>query len=299
MAKPEKKKVTWKACAFKYKASVEEVNDEQDEEEWAFFDEGSRLLRKLESNKIQLVPIQEELDPRHIYEMVDWRIRSLEKKLEKTAAELVPPQYHVYLDVFEKKASEHMPLRKPWDHAIDLVLDFKPIKSRIYPCSPIEWEEIDAFINDQLAKGYIRPSTSDQTSGIFFIPKKDGKKLMVQDYRYLNSKTLKNNYLLPLIQELIDKIGDAKVFTKMDLWWGYNNVWIQEGDEGKAAFTCHRGAYEPLVMFFDLCNSPAMFQTMMNDTFCDIVTVIVYIDDILIFTKTKEGHDKIIIEVLQ
>ena len=131
--------------------------------------------------------------------------------------ELVLPQYHVYLDVFEKKASECMPLCKPWDHAIDLIPDFKPIKSRIYPCSPTEQAEIDAFIDDQLAKGYICPSTSDQTSGVFFIPKKDGKKRMVQDYRYINSKTLKNNYPLPLIPELIDKIGDAKLFTKMDL----------------------------------------------------------------------------------
>ena len=123
----------------------------------------------------QLAPIQE-LDPRHIYEMVNRRICSLEKKLEKTAVELVLPQYHVYLDVFEKKASERMPLHKPWDHAIDLVPDFKPIKSHIYPCSPMEQAEIDTFINDQLAKGYICPSTSDQTLGVFFIPKKDGKK---------------------------------------------------------------------------------------------------------------------------
>ena len=85
----------------------------------------------------------------------------------------------------------------------------------------------------------------------------------------------------------------------MDLRWEYNSVQIQEGDEGKAAFTCYRGTYEPLVMFFDLCNSPAMFQMMMNNTFCDMGTVIVYIDDILIFTKTKEGHDKIVMEVLQ
>ena len=138
--------------------------------------------------------------------------------------ELVLPQYHVYLDVFEKKASERMPLRKPWDHAIDLVPDFKLIKSHIYPRSPTEQEEINAFIDDQLAKDYIHPSTSDQTSGIFFIPKKDGKKRMVQDYRYVNSKTLKNNYPLPLIPEFINKIGDAKVFTKMNLQWGYNNV---------------------------------------------------------------------------
>ena len=100
----------------------------------------------------------------------------MEKKPEKTAAELVLPQYHVYLDIFEKKASECMLLCKPWDHAIDLVLDFKPIKSRIYPCSPMEQAEIDAFIDDQLVKGYIHPSTLDQTLGVFFIPKKDGKK---------------------------------------------------------------------------------------------------------------------------
>ena len=105
-------------------------------------------------DKPQLALIQEELDLRHIYEMIDHQIQSLEKKPEKTAAELIPPQYHVYLDVFEKKASEHMPLHKPWDHAIDLVPDFKLIKSCIYPCSPTEQEEIDVFINDQLAKGY-------------------------------------------------------------------------------------------------------------------------------------------------
>ena len=208
------------------------------------------------------------------------------------------PQYHVYLDVFEKKALERMLLHKPWDYAIDLIPDFKLIKSRIYPCSPTEQAEIDAFINDQLAKGYVHPSTSDQTSGVFFIPKKDGKKWMVQDYHYINSKTLKNNYLLPLIPELIDKIGDAKLFTKMDLQWGYNNVRIQEGNKGKAVFTCHRGTYEPLVMFFGLCNSPATFQTMMNDIFHNMSTVIVYIDDILIFMKTEEGHDEIVMEVL-
>ena len=77
----------------------------------------------------------------------------------------------------------------------------------------MEQAEIDAFIDNQLAKGYIHPSTSDQTLGVFFIPKKDGKGRMVQDYRYINSKTLKNNYLLPLIPELIDKIGNAKLFT--------------------------------------------------------------------------------------
>jgi len=92
-------------------------------------------------------------------------------------------------------------------------------------------------------KRYIRPTKSPQTSPVFFIPKKDGKKRMVQDYRYLNKGTIKNNYPLPLILELIDCIGNAKVFTKLDLRWGYNNVHIKEGDKWKAAFTCQDGAF--------------------------------------------------------
>jgi len=86
-------------------------------------------------------------------------------------------------------------------------------------------------VKDQLRKRYIRPSKLPQTLPVFFMPKKDGKKRMVQDYRYLNSWTIKNNYPLLLISNLIDSIGKKRVFTKMDLQWGYNNVRIKEGDE--------------------------------------------------------------------
>ena len=139
------------------------------------------------------------------------------------------------------------------------------------------------------------------TSPVFFVPKKDGKKRMVQDYCYLNEHTVKNNYPLPLISQLVDKLKGAKLFTKMDLRWGYNNICIKEGDEWKAAFVCFGGAYEPLVMYFGLCNSPATFQTMMNEIFVDMEDiVVVYIDDLMIFTKTdnQEAHDKIVLEVL-
>ena len=163
--------------------------------------------------------------------------------------------------MFSKKTpSECLPLYKPWDHAIDLNPDFVPQKSKLYPMSPTEQQEVRDFIDDQLKKGYIQPTKSPQKSLVFFISKKDGKKQMVQDYCYLNKGMIKNNYPLPLIPELIDHVGDAKVFTKLDLRWGYNNVCIKEGDEWKAAFTCQDGAFEPLVMFFGLCNSPGMFQ---------------------------------------
>ena len=195
-----------------------------------------------------------------------------------------------------------MPLRKPWDHRIDLKEDFPPKKGRLIPLSVDEQKEVEAFLDDQLSKGYIRPSNSQQTSPVFFIPKKDGKKRMVQDYRYLNEWTIKNNYLLPLISQLVDKLKGCKLFTKMDLQWGYNNVRICEGNEWKAAFTMHKGSFEPLVMYFGLCKSPATFQKMMNEIFHHMSDVcVVYINDLMIFTPTdnREEHDRIVLEVLK
>jgi len=134
----------------------------------------------------------------------------------RATEEMVPQRFHKYLKVFEKKDSERMPTRKAWDHAIDLREGFVPKKGKIYPLSRVEREEVQEFVKDQLRKGYIRPSKLPQMSPVFFVPKKDGKKRIVQDYRYLNSWTIKNNYPLPLISDLIDSIG-KKVFTKMDL----------------------------------------------------------------------------------
>ena len=94
-----------------------------------------------------------------------------------------------------------------------------------------EQEEVQQFIDDHLRKGYIRPSKSPQTSPVFFVGKKDGRKRMVMDYRRLNKQTIKNNYPLPLIIDLVDSMGNKKLFTKMNLRWGYNNMRIKEGNE--------------------------------------------------------------------
>jgi len=161
---------------------------------------------------------------------------------------------------------------------------------------------VQEFVKDQLRKGYIRPLKSPQTSLVFFVPKKDGKRRMVQDYQYLNSWTIKNNYPLPLISDLIDSIGKKKVFIKIDLRWGYNNMRIKERDEWKAAFSMPEGSFEPTVMFFGLTNSPAIFQAMMNDLFRDLIVeekVAVFIDDMIVATETEEGHDEIVEEVLK
>jgi len=204
--------------------------------------------------------------------------------------------------VFGKVESERMLTRKVWDHAIDLKETFKPQKGRIYPLSKNKREKVQNFVEDQLRKGYIRPSKSPQMSPVFFVGKKDGSKWIVMDYCNLNDQTVKNNCPLPLITELIDNMGSKKVFTRMNLRWGFNNIRIKEGDEWKRAFTIHIGSFEPTVMFFGMTNLPAIFQVMMNEILRDLINkgeVATFVDDILVGTETEEGYDKIVEEILR
>ena len=108
-------------------------------------------------------------------------------------------------------------------------------------------------------------------SPFFFVDKKDGKLQPTQDYQYLNEWTIKNAYPLPLISDIIDKLQGSKYFTKLDIRWGYNNVWIKEGDEWKVVFKTNKGLFKPTVMFFGMCNLPATFQNMMDYTFSDLI----------------------------
>jgi len=113
---------------------------------------------------------------------------------------------------------------------------------------------------------------------------------------------IKNGYPLSLIADILDEVGKRKVFTKLDLRWGYNNVRIKERDEWKAVFTMHIGAYEPTVMYFGLTNSPATFQTMINDLFRDLINqgdTVTFINNILVATDTEEEHDELVEEVLK
>jgi len=139
-------------------------------------------------------------------------------------------------------------------------------------------------------------------SPVFFVGKKDGSKRMVMNYCNLNNQTVKNNYPLPLITDLINNMGSKRVFTKMDLWWGFNNIRIKEGDEWKRAFTTHVEFFKLTVMFFGMTNLPATFQAMMNEILRDMINegkVAVFMDDVLVGTETEEGHDEIVEEVLR
>ena len=150
----------------------------------------------------------------------EWEIWDEEEKaakLEEEAKKLVPEKFHRWIKMFGKKQSERMPTRKLWDHAINVREGFMPRKGKVYPLSRKEREEVREFVREQLRKGYIQPSKSPQMALVFFVGKKDGKKRMVQNYRYLNEWMIKNNYPLPLISDVLENIGTKKIFTKMDL----------------------------------------------------------------------------------
>lgn len=222
-------------------------------------------------------------------------------KEKKPWTETVPREFHDFKTVFTKESFDTLPEKRKWDHAIDLKPDFTPTDCPIYPLTPGEREKLNEFIDENESSGRIRPSNSPMASPFFFISKKDGNLRPVQDYRKLNEMTIKNRYPIPLTLDLLDKLKNNRYFTKLDIRWGYNNVRIKEGDEWKAAFKTHRGLHEPTVMFFGLTNSPATFQTMMDEILHPLIKtgkVMVYLDDILIMTETLGEHIKLTRQVL-
>jgi Reverse transcriptase (RNA-dependent DNA polymerase)/RNase H-like domain found in reverse transcriptase len=224
------------------------------------------------------------------------------KKTDKTDEQLVPAEYHKYLDIFSKEKAHRFPKSRPWDHKIKMKKGFEPKSFKNYNLTLAEQIKLDKFLKENLAKGYIWPSQLPMASLFFFVSKKDGKLRPCQDYQYLNNWTVKNAYPLPLISEIMDKLKGAKYFTKLDVSWGYNNVWIRKGDKWKAAFKTNKGLFEPTMMFFGMCNSPATFQAMMDDIFMTMIDnqlVIVYMDDILIFADIKEELERITKLVLE
>ena len=229
--------------------------------------------------------------------------KAIAAKGKKTFEEMVPIQYRDFAKVFSEEESQHLPEHQPWDHAIDLEPDaVQHWKIKSYPMSPAEQEELDKFLKEHVAKGYLVPSKSPMVSPIFFIKKKDGKLRLVQDYRRLNKITIKNRYPLPLAADIINRLTKAKYFTKFDVRWGYHNIRIKEGDEWKGAIVTNRGLYEPKVMYFGMTNSPATFQALMNSVFADLIAkgdVVVYMDDILIYTPDLKEHRKVVREVLK
>ncbi|CCO30490.1 Retrotransposable element Tf2 155 kDa protein type 1 [Rhizoctonia solani AG-1 IB] len=222
-----------------------------------------------------------------------------EEEADESPLKGIPEQYHVYAKVFGEEEFNKLPPHRHYDIGIELTED-GPLNSPLYSMTDAESVTLKEWLDAELKAGKIRPSKSPISSPVMFVPKKDGSRRLVVDYRRLNNRTKKNVYPLPRPDDLMSKLRGAKIFTKLDLRWGYNNVRVKEGDEWKTAFRTKYGLFESLVMTFGLTNAPAAFQYFMNDLFQDLldVYVIIYLDDILIFSKNEAEHEFHVHEVL-
>jgi hypothetical protein len=166
---------------------------------------------------------------------------------------------------------------------------------------PVEHEEVKKTIDELLAKGYIRHSFSPWAFPILLVEKKDGAKRMCVDYQDLNAVTIKNKHPLPRIEDLFDQLQGACVVSNIDLHSGYHQLKIHPENIPKMAFTCKYGQYEYTVMSFSLSNAPAFFMHLMNKVFMDYLDtfVVIFIDDILVYSKLEAEHEKHLKLVLQ
>ncbi|KAI2646676.1 Transposon Tf2-9 polyprotein [Labeo rohita] len=227
--------------------------------------------------------------------------RSPDRSEPLTSPSAIPSDYHDLLEAFCRSKATQLPPHRPGDCAIDLVPGATPPRGRVFPLSRAESEAMNTYIQEELTKGFITPSTSPASAGFFFVKKKDGGLRPCIDYRGLNEVTIKYRYPLPLVPSALEQLRSARIFTKLDLRSAYNLIRIRAGDEWKTAFSTTSGHYEYRVMPFGLANSPSYFQAFINEVFRDMLNrwVIVYIDDILIFSNSLTEHVRHVRAVLQ
>jgi hypothetical protein len=212
----------------------------------------------------------------------------------------IPEDYHEFADVFNKKKADTLPPHRSYDLKIKTEDGAIPPHSRMYSLSLSELEALRVFIEENARSGFIRPSKSPHRAPILFVKKKGGDLRLCVDYCGLNRLTKKDRYPLLLISDLLDTPRKARVFTKIDLHHAYHLVCIADGDEWKTTFRTHYGSFEWLVVPFGLSNAPAAFQRFMNDIFSNMldVCVIVYLNDILIYSDDMTQHKAHVKEVL-
>ncbi|GJW60966.1 putative reverse transcriptase domain-containing protein [Tanacetum coccineum] len=223
--------------------------------------------------------------------------KSKEKRLEDV------PTVRDFLEVFPEDLPGLPPIRQV-EFQIDLVPGAAPVARAPYRLAPSEMEELSAQLQELSDKGFIRPSSSPWGAPVLFVKKKDGSFRMCIDYRELNKLTVKNRYPLPRIDDLFDQLQGSSVYSKIDLRSGYHQLRVRDEDIPKTAFRTRYGHYEFQVMPFGLTNAPAVFMDLMNRVCRPYLDkfVIMFIDDILIYSKTKEEHDthlRLILELLK
>eukprot|EP00253_Pinus_taeda_P026215 PITA_26215 len=210
------------------------------------------------------------------------------------------PVVQEFVDVFPEEVPG-LPPKRDIDFTIELIPGAAPVSQAPYRMSVPELTELKMQLQELLDKNYIRPNVSPWGAPVLFVKKKDGTLRLCIDYRLLNNLTIKNKYPLPRIDELFDQVKGAKVFSKIDLRSGYHQIRIKEDDIAKTAFRTHYGHYEFVVLPFGLNNAPATFMCLMNNVFDRFLDkfVLIFIDDILIYSRSHEEHKEHLRMVLQ
>lgn len=263
----------------------------------------SMTLGVITRSRFKALVRQNEIESIYIGVLKDSDIVANDQKVKNESLQLPPWIMSDFSQVFPEELPHGLPPQRSVDHQIPLMpgSELSPPFRSIFRLSQMELQVLKLTLDKLLAEGRISPSTSPYGAPVLFVKKKDGGLRMCIDYRALNSQTIKNRYALPRIDELLDRLHGAKIFSKIDLISGYYQIAIDERDRHKTAFRTRYGHYQFNVMPFGLTNAPATFQTLMNDIFRDMLDecVIIYLDDILIFSKTKEQHENHLRKVLQ
>lgn len=219
-------------------------------------------------------------------------ILASEKQGETSSDPRIQKLLAEFSDVFPKELPNELPPSRNVDFEIELEPGQPPPSRPTYRLTSEELAELRSTLDDLLSRGFIQPSVSPYGAPILFVKKKDGSRRMVIDYRLLNKITVKNKYPLPRIDELLDQLAGAKVFTKLDLMSGYHQIRVKASDVPKTAFRTRYGHYEFRVLPFGLTNAPATFMRLMHDVFRPLldICVLVFLDDILIYSKNPDEH---------
>lgn len=226
---------------------------------------------------------------------------ALKAKEEINLDTQLPEEFRDFKDVFSPQEAERLPPHRTYDHDIKLQEEKLPPFGPLYPMSRDELKVLKEWLEENLRKGFIRPSSSPAASPVLFVKKPGGGLRFCVDYRALNALTVKDRYPLPLTKESLNNLKGMRFFTKVDIISAFNNLRMKKGQEYLTAFRTRFGLFESLVMPFGLTGAPATFQRFMNDTLRDYLDVFctAYLDDILIYSKTRSEHVTHVRKVLQ